>query len=47
VQPSRLNELVSFRYERFFTKPGWRDFLQVDPPLNDWLDEREKQLAPR
>ena len=47
LQPSRLNELVSFRYERFFTKPGWRDFLQVDPPLNDWLDEREKQLAPR
>ncbi len=47
LQPSTLNELVSFRYERFFTKPGWRDILQVDPPLNDWLDEREKQLAPR
>jgi hypothetical protein len=45
LQPSSLNQMVSFRYEGFFSKPGWQELIQVDPPLKDWLEEREKSLA--
>ena len=44
-KPAALNQLVSFRYERFFSKPGWLDSIQVDPPLVDWLKQREKLLS--
>ena len=47
LQPSTLNQLVSFRYEGYFSKPGWRQLLQVDPPLKDWLEERENLLSRR
>ena len=46
-QPSTMNQLVSFRYEGYFSKPGWRQLLQVDPPLKDWLEERENLLSRR
>jgi hypothetical protein len=46
-QPKSMNELISFRYERFFSKPDWRDIIQVEPPLKEWLDEREAVLARR
>lgn len=45
LKPATLNQLVSFRYERFFSKPGWLDSIQVDPPLKDWLKQREKLLS--
>jgi len=45
LRPGRLNELITFRYERFFTKPDWQEMIQVDPPLRAWLDERSNVLA--
>jgi hypothetical protein len=39
-KPQSLNELVSFRYERFFTNPNWQDAIQVKEPLKGWLAER-------
>jgi len=45
LQPSTMNQLVSFRYEGYFSKPGWRQLLQVDPPLKGWLEERENLLS--
>lgn len=44
-RPSTIDQLVSFRYERFFAKTNWREIIQVEPPLKGWLDEREKILA--
>jgi len=44
---SSLNQLVSFRYEGFFSKPDWRELIQVDPPLIGWLEERENLLSRR
>ncbi|UCF26958.1 MAG: hypothetical protein JSW42_09925 [Chloroflexota bacterium] len=46
-RPRTLNELVSFRYENFFTEPDWQEQIQVDPPLHSWLDERFKVLSHR
>jgi len=47
LQPSSLNELVSCRYEGCFSKPNWRELIQVDPPLIEWLEERENLLSRR
>lgn len=47
LQPSSMNELVSFRYEGFFSKPDWQELIQVQPPLKDWLEKRERWLARR
>ena len=46
-RPKSINELVSCRYEQFFSKPNWRDMIPVEPPLKDWLAEREGILARR
>jgi len=46
-RPKTLNEVISFRYERFFSKPDWQDVIRVEPPLKDWLTEREAILARR
>jgi len=46
-RPKSINELISCRYERFFSKPNWRDMIPVEPPLKDWLAEREGILARR
>ena len=40
-----MNQLVSFRYEDYFSQPGWQRVLPVEPPLSDWLAEREEILA--
>ena len=45
LRPTTLNELITFRYEQYFTKPEWRDLILVDPPLKDWLEQRKKLLA--
>ncbi len=47
LRPSSLNQMVSFRYEGFFSKPDWQDLIQVDPSLKDWLKERENLLSQR
>jgi hypothetical protein len=44
-RPTTLNDLISFRYEQFFSKPNWQDIIQVEPPLKGWLAEREGILA--
>ena len=44
-RPKSINELVSCRYEQFFSKPNWRDIIRVEPPLKNWLAEREGILA--
>ena len=46
-RPKTLNDLISFRYERFFSNPDWQDMIRVEPPLKDWLAEREGILARR
>lgn len=46
-RPELLNDLISFRYEQFFTNPDWQEVIRVDPPLQGWLDERSKILARR
>jgi len=46
-RPQSINELITLRYEDFFSKPNWRDKIQVEPPLEDWLAEREAILAHR
>lgn len=46
-RPQSINELITLRYEGFFSKPNWRDKIQVEPPLEDWLAEREAILARR
>jgi hypothetical protein len=44
-RPTSLNDLITLRYEQFFSKPNWQDIIQVEPPLRDWLAERESTLA--
>ena len=44
-RPTTLNDLITLRYERFFSKSNWQDIIQVEPPLKDWLAEREGVLA--
>jgi hypothetical protein len=46
-RPKSINELTSFRYERFFANPDWQDIIQVEPPLKDWLADRMAILARR
>jgi hypothetical protein len=46
-RPKSINELVSCRYEQFFSKPNWRETIHVESPLKDWLAERENILARR
>ena len=45
LQPSSMNQMVSFRHEGFFAKPDWKQQLKVDLPLMDWLEERENLLS--
>ncbi len=44
-RPKSINELTSCRYERFFSNPNWRDTIPMEPPLINWLAEREGILA--
>ena len=44
-RPTTLNDLISFRYEQFFSKSNWQDIIQVEPPLKDWIAEREGVLT--
>jgi hypothetical protein len=46
-RPETLNELISFRYERFFSRPDWQEQIQVDPPLQSWLKEKSNVLSRR
>jgi hypothetical protein len=39
LRPKSINELVSLRYEEFFSDPAWQDKIQVDGALGDWLVE--------
>ena len=45
LQPSAMNQLVSLRYESFFSKSGWPNILQVEHPLKKWLEERIDYLS--
>jgi hypothetical protein len=45
MQPANMNQLISFRYEQYFTKPNWKKILPAEPPLGEWLLEREKILT--
>ena len=40
LRPQSINELISLRYEDFFSDPDWQDQIQVDGSLKDWLVER-------
>ncbi len=40
LRPQSINELISLRYEDFFSDPAWQDQIQVDGLLKDWLVER-------
>jgi hypothetical protein len=40
-RPRFINELVSFRYEDFFTDPNWQEVIQVKEPQKSWLKERQ------
>jgi hypothetical protein len=40
-RPQFINELISFRYEDFFTDPNWHEVIQVKEPLKSWLQERQ------
>ena len=44
-RPTTLNDRISFRYEQFFSKSNWQDIIQVEPPLKDWIAEREGVLT--
>lgn len=45
LRPPSLNELVSFRYEEFFTDPSWRDQVKVKGKLKSWLEENLTTLS--
>jgi hypothetical protein len=45
LRASTLNQLVSCRYEGFFSKPDWQGLIQVEPPVLDWIEERESLLS--
>ena len=47
LQPCSLNELISCRYEGYFSNPDWRELIQVDAPSIEWLEERENLLFRR
>jgi hypothetical protein len=40
-RPRFINELVSFRYEDFFTDPNWQEVIQVKEPQKSWLKKRQ------
>lgn len=40
LRPQSINELISLRYEDFFSNPAWQDQIQVDGSLKDWLAEK-------
>jgi hypothetical protein len=40
-RPRFINELVSFRYEDFFTDPNWQEVIQVKEPQKSWLKEKQ------
>ena len=44
-RPRFINELVSFRYEDFFTDPNWQAVIQVKEPQKSWLEERQHLFA--
>ncbi|MBN2055309.1 hypothetical protein JW905_10325 [bacterium] len=39
LRPARLNDLMTCRYESFFTSPDWRGMIAVEEPLDRWLSE--------
>jgi hypothetical protein len=45
LRPQSINELVSIRYEDFFSHPAWQDQIQVDGPLKEWLEDRIASLT--
>jgi hypothetical protein len=45
LQPTSMNQVISFRYEQYFAKPDWRLLLPAEPSLMEWLAERENILA--
>lgn len=45
-RPSRLNDLISFRYESLVQDGSWRDAIPVDEPLNGWLEQRLVAIQP-
>lgn len=47
LQPASMNDLVSFRYEEFFTRHNWEQILPAHPPLKDWLTGRLDILSAR
>lgn len=45
LQPANMNQLISFRYEQYFTKPDWQIILPAEPHIGEWLSQREKILT--
>ena len=45
LQPANMNQLISFRYEQYFAKPNWQQILPAEPPLGEWLSERENTIT--
>jgi hypothetical protein len=39
-RPSRLEELVTFRYEDFFERPEWKKKIPSEEPLKQWISEK-------
>lgn len=33
-----LNDVISFRYDEYFSSPAWRDSLDAKDPLRSWLE---------
>jgi hypothetical protein len=44
-RPQTLNDLVSFRYEDFFSDPDWEQIIPAHEPLKSWLAEHVRLLA--
>jgi hypothetical protein len=41
LRPEYINDLVTCRYESFFSDPDWQQAIQVAEPLKSWLEERQ------
>lgn len=41
LQPARLNDLISVRYENLLRDGTWQDVIRVDEPLKGWLTDRQ------
>jgi hypothetical protein len=44
-RPQALNDLVSFRYEDFFSDPDWEQMIPAREPLKSWLDKHLTLLS--